>query len=103
MKGNLRYWEISTGGRYGSQILDAVSGTVSATGLQCTVIDVRRAAIFTVLSGYGVDRLAADFRVDNNLTGYTIAAGLIFAPYGGYFTDISISTGQVAYYTKRND
>ena len=103
MKGSLRYWELSMGGQHGSKVLDAVSGTASATGLQCTVIDVRRAAIFSVLSGYNSLNVATDFRVDNNLTGYTIAAGLIFAPYGGYFSDISISTGQVIYYDRRND
>lgn len=102
--GSLKYWKLALGGKLGSQILDAVSATASVTGLECQAIDVRSASVFSILSGYTVPTsTATDFRVDNNLTGYTIQPGMIYAPYGGYFTDIAIISGQVAYYTKGDD
>jgi len=102
--GDLKYWKLAMGGSLGSQILDAVSATATATGLTCQAIDVREATVFSVLSGYTVPTsTATDFRVSNNLTGYTIEPGMIYAPYGGYFTDIAIISGQVAYYTKGDD
>ena len=101
-KSELRHWEIATGGQYGSRFLDAVSATATATGLQCVAINVREASVFSVLSGY-IATTATDFRVDNNLTGYTIEPGMVFAPYNGYFTDIAITSGSISYYDKRND
>ena len=102
-KGSLRYWELAMGGQYGSQILDATSATATATGLQVCAINVRSAATFSILSGYAASGDATDFRVDNNLTAYSVEPGMIFAPYGGYFTDIAITAGQVSYYTRRDD
>ena len=102
--GELSAWEMVTGGETGSLFLDAVSATATATGLQCGAIDVRRASIFSVLAGWDVSLATAiDFRVDNNLTGYTIEPGMIFPGYGRYFTGIALTQGQVAYYEKRND
>jgi len=103
-KGELKYWENSMGGDTGSKFLDATSATAVATGLQCSVIDVREATAFSVLTGYDLSAGATvDFRVDNGLTGLTIEAGLIFPGYGRYFTSISITSGQVAYNDKKND
>ena len=100
---DLRYWELAMGGQYGSRFLDAVTATATATGLQCGAINVREATVFSVLSGYSSTAQATDFRVDNNLTGYTIEPGMVYAPYGGYFTDIAITSGSISYYDKRDD
>ena len=100
MKSELKHWELATGGLYGSQILDASSATATATGLRVGAINVRSAATFSILSGYQT-LVATDFRVDNNLTGYSIEPGMIFAPYDGYFTNIQITAGQISYYTIR--
>ena len=100
MKSLLKNWELALGGQYGSQILDASSATATATGLRVGAINVRSAATFSVLSGYQT-LVATDFRVDNNLTGYSIEPGMIFAPYDGYFTNIQITAGQISYYTIR--
>ena len=96
----LKYWELAMGGQYGSQFLTA---TASATGLQCGAINVRSASVFSVLSGYSATSAATDFRVDNALTGNSIEPGMLFPPYGGYFSDIGIISGQVSYYDKRDD
>ena len=104
MKGELRYWELAMGGDTGSLILDAVSATATATGLQCGAIDVREASIFSTLAAWDVATATAiDFRVSNNLTGYTIEPGMLFPGHGRYFTEIAITSGQVAYYEKRDD
>ena len=100
MKSELKHWELALGGQYGSRILDASSATATATGLRVGAINVRSAATFSILSGYQT-LVATDFRVDNNLTGYSIEPGMIFAPYDGYFTNIQITAGQISYYTIR--
>ena len=47
---------------------------------------------------------AVNFKVDNLLTGITLAAGTkIFAGHGRYFNSMQISTGQLSYVNVRND
>ena len=98
---SLRYWELSQGGRTGSIIMN---GTGVATGLQCGLIEVRTAATFTALTAWdNLTATAIDFRVENGLSGVTVAIGDLWPGYGRYFTGITISTGQISYYLKRNN
>lgn len=96
----LRYWELTTGGTDGGIHLN---GAAAATGLQAQMIDVINPAIFTTLLGYD-NRTAAvvNYLTANGLTGITRGEGFLWAGYARFFTDITISTGQVAYYTQRN-
>jgi hypothetical protein len=104
MKGELRYWELSMGGDTGTIFLDASSATATATGLQCGLIEARSTCAFSVLAGWdNLINTAVNFYVDNGLSGITVEAGLIFPGYGRYFTDIAITSGQIAYIQKRSD
>lgn len=104
MKGLLQYWENSTGAKTGSICMDASSATAVATGLQCGVIDIHANTIFSVLNVWDNNTATAiDFRVDNGLSGVTRNAGILWPGYGRFFTDISIPSGQLSYYLKRDN
>ena len=100
----LKYWELSQGGRTGSMHLDASVATATATGLQCGFIDVISTAVFTILTGTSVlTTSAVDFRVENGLSGLSRGVGDLWPGYGRHFTSIQITSGQIAYYEKRNN
>ena len=102
--GELKYWEISAGGKTGSVCLDASAATATATGLQCGLIDVHDDTVFTQLLAEDVNTgTGFDFRVQNQLSGVTRKAGLLWPGYGRYFVTIEISSGQVSYYEKADD
>ena len=104
--GNLRYWEIAAGGNTGSINL---TSTAVVTGLQCGLIDIRDDTLFATLtiadpSQGTLTATAANFKVQNGLTGVTQKAGLLWPGHGRYFSAITLhSTGHIYYYDKRDD
>ena len=100
MKSELKHWELALGGQYGSRILDASSATATATGLRVGAINVRKAATFSILTGYTATA-ATNFLSANVPTSVGVEPGMLFAPYNGYFTNIQITAGQISYYTIR--
>ncbi len=102
---NLHYWELSAGANTGSICL---ASTAVVTGLQCGLIDVHADTVFTTLtlvnpSSGALSATAANFKVLNGLTGVTRNAGLLWPGYGRYFSAITLASGQISYYQKRND
>ena len=95
------------GGVDGGITLDASSATAVATGLEAQWIMVRSPSIFSVLTGNQSYSTATgttiDFRVDNGLSGITVAIGDLFSGYGEHFTSISISSGQITYLSRGDD
>jgi hypothetical protein len=103
-KGNLNHWKLASGGLTGSICMDASAATAIATGLQCGLIDVHTDTVFSTLAVAGRSvGTATNFLVDNGLTGVTRSAGLLWPGYGRYFTDITITSGQISRYTKQDD
>jgi hypothetical protein len=99
-----KYWEMSTGGDTGSICMNSTGGAAVATGLQCGVIDVHTDTVFTTLTAWDNSLATSiNFLVDNGLTGVTRKAGILWPGYNRYFTAISISTGQISYYLKRDN
>lgn len=101
---NLRYWELSQGGRTGSIFMDASAATATATGLQCGLISVISTAVFSVLTGRNNFSLTAiNFKVDLGLTGVTVPPCDIWPGYGRWFTNIQITSGLIQRYEKRDN
>ena len=101
---NLHYWELSAGQDTGSICL---ASTAVVTALQCGLIDVLADTVFTTLtivdpSQGALTATAANFKVENGLTGVTRNAGLLWPGHGRYFSAITLASGQVSYYNKRN-
>jgi hypothetical protein len=101
---DLKYWELHSGGETGSIHLDASSATATATGLQCGYIDVLSTAVFSVLTGVSIlTSSTINFKVDLGLSGITRQVGKLWPGYGRHFSTIEITSGQIAYYLKRDD
>lgn len=99
----LKYWELAGGGE-SSVTLDASTATATATGLQCGLIDVREASIFSILTGSSVLTSSSITHTGTTVpTGVATEAGLIWPGYGRIFTSIEITSGQITYYNKRDD
>ena len=88
--------------------MDAGVSTAVLTGLQTDYLEVRRSAVFLVLSVTSVSTAAIDYLTTavpvGTLAGVTLAVGTkLFAGHGRYFNSINISTGQISYVNVRND
>ena len=106
--GGLKYWELLMGGYDGGVTMMPVGQDPAiATGLKAHVIEVRSATTFLVLTGNEAHSVSSaytiDFKVDNGLTGISVAPGYLFSGYGRHFTDIRITAGQITYYTRADD
>ncbi len=101
---DLKYWELSMGGETGSVCMDASISTAPVTGLQAGLIDVHADTVFDTLSVVSVlTSTPVNFKVTNALTGVTRSAGLLWPGYNRWFTAITLTSGQISYYQKRND
>ena len=99
----LAYWELAAGGA-SSVTLDASVATATATGLQCGLIEVKSAAVFSILTGSSVLTTSSINHVGSTVpTGIAAERGLVWPGYGRLFTSIQITSGQITYYQKRAD
>jgi len=99
-RNELQYWSLTCGGSDGGKHLD---GADSVTGQQAQMIDVINPCVFTVLTGHDSNTgTSVNFLTANGLTGITRGEGFVWPGHGRYFSAITISTGQLAYYTRKD-